>query len=115
MEPWNYFAPINPRWHLGLLCVSPKHQRRGIGGLLLKHGQAMATDEKLPLTLEASIAGRKLYLRSGFKCVDEVKLCEEFADALMVWEPVGMEGTWLEDIKGETAKLKGLETPSSNS
>lgn len=67
----------------------------------------MAAGEKVPLTLEASVIGRNLYLKKGFKTVEEVELCADFADVLMVWEPKGMEGTWLEEIRGESAKMKG--------
>ena len=67
----------------------------------------MAADEKIPVTLEASIVGKKLYLKNGFKNVNEVELCAECSDALMVWEPKGMEGTWLEENRGESAKMKG--------
>lgn len=93
--------------------MSPKFQRRGVGSLLIKHAQKLAAEENLPLTLEASIVGRKLYLKNGFKLVGEVKLCEEFSDGLMVWEPVGMEGTWLEDIDGDTAKMRERRTMSA--
>ncbi|KAJ4356686.1 uncharacterized protein N0V89_004722 [Didymosphaeria variabile] len=106
MEPWNSFNVLDPRWHMGLICVSPKFQRRGVGSMLVQHSQRLAADDKLPLTLEASIVGRKLYLKSGFKLVGEAKLCEEFTDGLMVWEPVGMEGTWLDAFDGDTAKMK---------
>ncbi|KAK7192007.1 GNAT family protein [Paraphaeosphaeria sporulosa] len=106
LEPWNSFTAINPRWHVGLICVSPKFQRRGVGSMLIQQAQKLATDEGLPVTLEASIVGRFLYLKSGFKVVGEVKLCEEYTDALMLWEPRGLEGTWLEQFEGDKAKMK---------
>jgi GNAT superfamily N-acetyltransferase len=106
LEPWNSFTPIGPRWHMGILCVSPKFQRRGVGSLLVQQTQRLAADEELPVTLEASIVGKNLYLKSGFKIVGEVKICEGFADALMLWEPSGLEGTWLEGFEGDKAKMK---------
>lgn len=106
LEPWNYFAAMNPRWHVGLLCVSPEFQRRGVGSRLIQHAQRLAADEGLPLTLEASVVGKSLYFKRGFKVVNEVKLCEEYSDALMVWEPSGLEGTWLECIESDRAKMK---------
>jgi GNAT superfamily N-acetyltransferase len=106
LEPWNSFTPIGPRWHMGILCVSPKFQRRGVGSLLVQQTQRFAADEGLPVTLEASIVGKNLYLKSGFKIVGEVKLCEAYTDALMLWEPSGLEGTWLECFKGDKAQMK---------
>ncbi|KAF2438486.1 hypothetical protein P171DRAFT_371460, partial [Karstenula rhodostoma CBS 690.94] len=106
LEPWNAFKAINPRWHMGLICVSPKFQRRGVGSMLVHQVQKLAADEGLPVTLEASIVGRFLYLKSGFKIVGEVKLCEEYTDALMLWEPSGLEGRWLEDYEGDKANMK---------
>lgn len=69
----------------------------------------MAAEQRLPVTLEASIPGRKLYLKHGFKIVDEMRLYADVVDVLMVWEPSGMEGTWLENIEVESARMKGCK------
>ncbi|KAF2196002.1 hypothetical protein GQ43DRAFT_334579, partial [Delitschia confertaspora ATCC 74209] len=73
--------------HLGLLSVSPQFQRRGIGAKLVKHGQELAAQDNVPVTLEPSMAGRRLYLKSGFKMVRRVKVTEGLEAATMVWEP----------------------------
>ncbi|KAJ4290223.1 hypothetical protein N0V90_010438 [Kalmusia sp. IMI 367209] len=107
LAPWTFFKPINPRWHLGLIGVSPKFQRRGVGSMLVQQGQKFAAQEGVPMTLEASVVGRRLYLKNGFKKVHEMAICDGYVDHLMVWEPAGSEGTWLEDIEGGTARMKG--------
>ncbi|KAF1836412.1 acyl-CoA N-acyltransferase [Decorospora gaudefroyi] len=57
-----------PHWYLATLFTRPEWQGRGVGALLLNWGieQADAYDPPTPLYLEASVAGRPVYLRSGF-------------------------------------------------
>ncbi|PQE06360.1 Acyl- N-acyltransferase protein [Rutstroemia sp. NJR-2017a WRK4] len=52
------------------LTVSPSYQRRGIGNLLLSHGLAWADATGQKTYLEATVAGRPLYEKLGFKVVD---------------------------------------------
>lgn len=51
---------------LHMLAVSPHHQHQGIGSAMLKWGLDKADDKGMPVCLEASRAGRKLYERWGF-------------------------------------------------
>ena len=106
LAPWNSFNSVGPRWHLSIIGVSPQHQRRGIGRMLVERGQKLATEEGLPLTLQSSIAGRGLYAKLGFKMVGGIKIYDGFTDGLMVWEPDEMKGTWLEDTGNGEAKMK---------
>jgi ribosomal protein S18 acetylase RimI-like enzyme len=95
---YEFYSYLDPRWHLRMIMVSPKHQRRGIGQKLLDHAQAMARGEDLPITLEASVMGRGLYAKFGFKVVDETEIAEGVHSVAMVWEPEGSKGRWLEDV-----------------
>jgi ribosomal protein S18 acetylase RimI-like enzyme len=52
------------------LTVSPSYQRRGVGNLLLSHGLAWADAAGQKTYLEATVAGRPLYEKLGFKEVD---------------------------------------------
>lgn len=106
LAPWNAFNGIGPRWHLGIIAISPQHQRRGIGKMLVEYGQRLTTKEGLPLTLESSIAGRGLYAKMGFKMVGGIKIFDGFTDGLMVWEPEEMKGKWLEDTGNGAGKMK---------
>lgn len=94
---YDFYSLLDPRWHVGILGVSTKYQRRGIGGKLIQHVQKLATEENVPITLESSVVGRGLYLKSGFKIVDETKIDEGLDDLAMVWEPEHLKGKWLED------------------
>ena len=56
------------------LAVLPSSQRLGIGSLLLKHGLLKADELGLPVYLDASVSGRPLYERYGFKVVRDVPM-----------------------------------------
>ncbi|KAF3921873.1 hypothetical protein AA313_de0209924 [Arthrobotrys entomopaga] len=61
--------------HLNILVVDPKYQRRGIGEALVRWGVNKAIKENIPSTLEASRAGKKVYLKCGF---EEEKVLDGF-------------------------------------
>jgi ribosomal protein S18 acetylase RimI-like enzyme len=100
------FNELGPRWHLAFIGVSPRHQRQGVGKLLVERGQKLAREEGLPLTLEASVPGRGLYAKLGFKTVGEVRVSEEIRNPMMLWEPEERQGRWLEDIGNGEAKMR---------
>ena len=61
-----------PHWYLRLLGVAPGRQRRGLGGALLKHGLARASDSGHPCFLETfSERNVPFYLHHGFELVVE--------------------------------------------
>ncbi|KAF2646088.1 acyl-CoA N-acyltransferase [Massarina eburnea CBS 473.64] len=106
---WTQWDTLKSRWHVSILGVSPKYQRRGIGHMLVQQGQKMAAEDGLPLTLESSAAGRRLYFRGGFKNVGEREVYAGYIDLLMVWEPEALRGKWLEEIEGNRAKVRTAE------
>jgi GNAT superfamily N-acetyltransferase len=57
---------------LGLLCVHPDFQRRGVGKELVRWGLRQAADLGLTVHLEASPEGIPLYRSLGFKIVETV-------------------------------------------
>jgi len=57
---------------LGLLCVHPDFQRRGVGKELVRWGLRQAADLGLTVHLEASPEGIPLYRSLGFKTVETV-------------------------------------------
>lgn len=54
-----------------MLCVLPSYQRRGIGDMLVREGLAFADRDGARTYVEASPMGLPLYLRHGWKEVDE--------------------------------------------
>jgi ribosomal protein S18 acetylase RimI-like enzyme len=110
-EPDELFAKLGGYWHLGLLATDPKYQRRGIGKKLVEFGREMARKENVPVTLEASVVGRGLYLKIGFKIVNYMELSEAagIAAVQMVWEPEDSKGNWLEDKGDGKAEIKALK------
>ncbi|CZT50304.1 uncharacterized protein RSE6_11261 [Rhynchosporium secalis] len=57
-----------------LLCVSPSHQRLGLGSRLLKHVLDQADREIRKCYIEATSAGHPVYFKLGFRDVDVLKL-----------------------------------------
>lgn len=99
---YKFYSLLPSYWHLGLLGIDPKFQRRGIGAKLVRFGQDIAREEQVPVTLEASVMGRGLYAKLGFLVVEESAIVEGLDGVAMVWEPVGREGRWL--VRGERGK-----------
>lgn len=69
---------------LALLVTHEKHRRRGAGRLLVNWGIAKSEESGLPIYVQASEQGRRLYLNEGFKDMETAEL-----------EPMlyGLEGT----------------------
>jgi ribosomal protein S18 acetylase RimI-like enzyme len=105
----NVYDAIDEYWYLSSLGVDPKYQRRGIGAKLVKHGFSMARDGGLPMAVEASVVGKGLYSKLGFKTVQTSKIGPMSDDVVaMLWEPESQKGRWLEEEVEGIAKLKVL-------
>ncbi|KAK2765098.1 hypothetical protein FQN54_008797 [Arachnomyces sp. PD_36] len=63
-----------PHCILNVLAVSPKHQRRGIGALLIGYGSDIADKEGVETYLESTPPGYELYKRNGFQDVGTISL-----------------------------------------
>ena len=57
---------------VNLLAVRPEYQRKGIGGLLLEHGLALADRDGARTYIEASQKGLPLYKKYGWVEFDAV-------------------------------------------
>jgi predicted N-acetyltransferase YhbS len=61
------FASVPEYLELATLGVNPKYHRRGIGGKLVQRGINAAKEEHIPVVLEGSVSGTKLYSKMGFQ------------------------------------------------
>jgi GNAT superfamily N-acetyltransferase len=67
--------PAEPHWYLPLIGVTPSHQGKGYGSLLLEHAIDRCDREGLPAYLEAtSPRSVPLYKRHGFEVVAELRV-----------------------------------------
>lgn len=71
-SPQGIYAGLRDRWHLGTLNVSPQHQRKGAGAMLVAWGLERCMEEgaklnlpSLPAVLHASPSGQRLYAKMG--------------------------------------------------
>jgi predicted N-acetyltransferase YhbS len=109
LKQFSVYKTLDEYWYLGLLGVDPKYQRRGIGAKLVKHGFSMAREGGLPMALEATVAGKGLYSKLGFKTIQKLRIGPLSGEIVaMLWEPESLKGGWLEEEEGEEgiAKLK---------
>ena len=68
--------PRHPHWYVWMLGVAPAHQRRGRGGLLLRHATAEADRAGVPSFLDTANPANLPYYRShGFELTGEDRLC----------------------------------------
>lgn len=65
------------------MVVSPLHQRRGIGKLLLQRALAEADAFGQDIYLEAMPAAVKLYLAAGFVVLDTIVPLQRFHQSVM--------------------------------
>jgi ribosomal protein S18 acetylase RimI-like enzyme len=78
-------------WSLDFLVVDPDWQRRGVGTMLFEWGKQRAVEDKVPVMVMSTVAGRALYRRMG---------CEEWEG--WVWGPTS--GRTEEEVRAKTLK-----------
>lgn len=59
---------------LALIVTTPEFQGRGVGSLLIRDGFAVADEHNLPVWLEASPRGYRVYKKLGFQDVEEFEM-----------------------------------------
>ncbi|KAF8251606.1 acyl-CoA N-acyltransferase [Wilcoxina mikolae CBS 423.85] len=74
------------KWHLKLLVIHPRWQRRGVGRRLCEVGLGEARREGVPAMLESSPVGLGLYVSLGFRQVGEL-VVGEFRGPVLRWDP----------------------------
>lgn len=57
---------------LATLNTDPRHNRRGAATLLLRWGLEEAQKRELPVYLHSSLQGHDLYLKHGFRDLEEL-------------------------------------------
>ena len=77
-EPAGFVGAINygPFAYVGMMCVCPETQRRGIGRALMERLLTWLDKRNCPLVmLDATAAGAPLYLKLGFEETGEMYTC----------------------------------------
>ena len=68
--------------------MHPQFQRKGVGALLVRHGQTLALQDEVILLIESSKSALKLYKREGF--------CEIWKSSKNGIDDVGL--VWCPDV-----------------
>lgn len=99
------------------LAVLPEHRRKGVGQMLMQEATRLADEFKVATWLEASLLGKPLYIKLGFRDIAQVDLDTTEAGQTdswrrcqheltpgpisCMWRPV--QGVW--EIDGKLVKL----------
>lgn len=59
---------------LHILATLPSYRRRGVGSLLLAHGLGIVDNANSRSYLDTSLLGLNLYLKYGWRAVDEIRV-----------------------------------------
>lgn len=101
-------------WYLHALAIDPAFQRRGIGGMLTKLGVEQAREDGVCATVEASVPGKPMYERIGFRviktvCVDPSAGSDDIP--VLVWQPEDSKEDWIGSARElfEKQKSQGKE------
>jgi len=92
-----YFDPAHKEpdeyWGLNEIAVAPEFQRKGVGMKLLEWGLKLAREDKVPVTLASTDAGRRLYDKAGFVQEGTWRWNngEGMETALMTWDLSGKD------------------------
>ena len=83
------------------MCVYQRFQRRGIGRLLMDWGLAKMDDLGLESFIEATGFGKGLYMKCGYRSVQEVSVNMDRVEPSVEWErlskqlmPIGYTAMW---------------------
>lgn len=94
-------ADVPQHWEIDFLAVDPKVQGRGLGRLLVRVVQKLATEDGLPVVLIASVKGRPMYRKCGFVERGEVDLGAGVLGQAMIWQPQPFDMSNSEGQKGK--------------
>ncbi|PQE03027.1 GCN5-related N-acetyltransferase protein [Rutstroemia sp. NJR-2017a BVV2] len=87
------FASVPEYLELATLGVSPKYHRRGIGGEMVQWGIDAAKEEHIPVVLEGSVSGTKLYSKMGFHVTGTNKVMDGVDVVAMRLDPYSDSST----------------------
>jgi GNAT superfamily N-acetyltransferase len=84
-----------------VVAVHPEYQKKGIGRLLVEYGLGVARQAGLPVYVESSKDGLKLYEKTGFRKLREQPVPKEGQDSatFMVALPAGEQTVVPEAVK----------------
>ncbi|BCR87273.1 GNAT family N-acetyltransferase [Aspergillus chevalieri] len=78
------YMGLKPHYYLDMLGTHPSYNGKGIASMLLKWGLDRADNDKVPVFLSASPAGKPVYERRGFRVVQEEEVAGGYVQAYMV-------------------------------
>jgi ribosomal protein S18 acetylase RimI-like enzyme len=91
------FKPYGEHWYLVSLTVDARFSRRGIASLLTRWGMDKAAEEGVPVCLESTVAGQKVYEKLGFHTLGWLRCGPgengaRLDNKIMVWFPESYKG-----------------------
>ncbi len=90
---YDYYSSTKEYWTLSSIAVLKRYQRNGVGRELMEWGMSIAWKSGLPLALDASSTGRRLYEGLGFRVVEVKEVAGlGLEGVVMVWEKDVMDG-----------------------